>query len=52
MMLGIDELKTAAIAAIDQRRGWLIEIAESVLRNPEVGFQEAKTSRLDRKSVV
>ena len=45
-MLGIDELKTAAIAAIDQRRGWLIEIAESVLRNPEVGFQEAKTSRL------
>ena len=46
MMLGIDELKTAAIAAIDQRRGWLIEIAESVLRNPEVGFQEAKTSRL------
>ena len=45
-MLAIDDLKTAAIAAIDQRRGWPIEIAASILRYPEVGFQEAKTSRL------
>ena len=32
--------------AIDRRRDWLIGIAESVLRGPEVGFREVKTSRL------
>ena len=46
MTLGIDELKAAALSSIDQRRDWLIEIVETVLRNPEVGFKEAKTSRL------
>jgi len=42
----IESLKAAAQAAIDRRRDWLIDLAEKILRNPEVGFQEFKTSRL------
>lgn len=45
-MIDTESLKAAAQTAIDSRRGWLIDIAEQILRNPEVGFQEFKTSRL------
>ena len=45
-MAAIETLKAAALAAIDGRRRWLIEAAETILRHPEPGFQEFKTSRL------
>ena len=45
-MASIEELKATAQAAIDGRRDWLIETAQTVLRNPEPGFQEVKTARL------
>ena len=45
-MASIEELKATAEAAIDRRRDWLIEVAQTVLRNPEPGFQEVKTARL------
>ena len=38
-------LKSLAKFAIDRRRDWLIDVAETILRNPEPGFQEVKTSR-------
>ena len=41
----IEELKAKARAAIDGRRDWLIAAAKTVLRNPETGFREVKTSR-------
>lgn len=44
-MTTIEELKARAQAAIDERRAWLIDIATTILRNPEPGFQEVKTSR-------
>ena len=44
-MLDIDQIKALALSAIDRRRDWLIQIAETVLKNPEPGFQEFKTSR-------
>lgn len=45
-MIDIDSLKAAAQTAIDRRRDWLIDIAEQILRNPEVGFQEFKTAQM------
>ena len=45
-MSAIETLKTAALAAIDARRQWLIDVAQTVLRNPEPGFQEFETARL------
>ena len=44
-MQDIDHIKALALSAIDRRRDWLVQIAETVLRNPEPGFQEFKTSR-------
>ena len=44
-MQDTDHIKALAQSAIDRRRDWLIQIAETVLRNPEPGFQEFKTSR-------
>ena len=41
-----DELKKKARAAIDRRRDWLIAAARQVLRHPEPGFREVRTSRL------
>ncbi len=41
-----DALKRAAIAAIEARREEVIEIGETILRNPETGFREVKTERL------
>lgn len=45
-MPAIETLKAAAVAAIDARRGWLIEIADKILHTPELGFQEHETSLL------
>ena len=45
-MPNIEELKAKVQAAIDERRDWLIEVAKTILDNPEPGFQEVKTSRL------
>ena len=42
----IDDLKKAAVAAIEQRREEIIGIATSILNNPETGFTERRTSRL------
>ena len=41
----IDELKSSAQAAIDDRAEWLIDAARTILDNPEPGFTEYKTSR-------
>ncbi len=39
-----DELKASAQAAIDDRAEWLMDIARTILDNPEPGFTEIKTS--------
>ncbi len=44
-MANIAELKAKTQAAIDARRGWLIDIAKTILDHPEAGFQEVKTAR-------
>ena len=41
----IDELKSSAQAAIDDRAEWLMDAARTILDNPEPGFTEYKTSR-------
>ena len=45
-MKSIEELKVVAQSAIDRRRDWLIGVAEAVLRSPETGFRETRTSRI------
>ena len=45
-MESIEKLKGTADAAIDRRREWLIAAAETILRYPETGFRENKTSSL------
>ncbi len=42
----LEELKSIAQAAINDRADWLIEAAKTILDNPEPGFTEVKTSRL------
>ncbi len=44
-MPSIDGLKARAQAAIDDRSDWLVDIAKTILANPEPGFHEVKTSR-------
>ena len=44
-MPNVEELKAKVQAAIDERREWLINIARTILDNPEPGFHEVKTSR-------
>ena len=44
-MPNVGQLKEKVQAAIDQRREWLIDIARTILDNPEPGFHEVKTSR-------
>ena len=41
----IEELKSSAQAAIDDRAEWLMDAARTILDNPEPGFTEYKTSR-------
>ena len=45
-MPSVTELKAQVQGAIDDRREWLIDIAKTILNNPEPGFHEVKTSRL------
>ena len=45
MLSNVEELKAKVKAAIDERRDWLIDIARTILDNPEPGFHEVKTSR-------
>ena len=45
LVSSIEGLKARARAAIDMRRDWLVSAAETVLRVPELGFREVKTSR-------
>lgn len=44
-MPNLDELKAKVQAAIDERSDWLIDIAKTILANPEPGFHEFKTAR-------
>jgi len=41
-----EELKNRVIEAIEKRAGELHSIGETILRNPELGFKEVKTSAL------
>ena len=45
-MSSVTDLKAKVQGAIDDRSDWLIDIAKTILNNPEPGFQEVKTSRL------
>jgi len=42
----VEETRGKAIAAIDGRKDWLIDVASTILRTPEPGFLEVETSRL------
>ena len=41
-----EKLKQAICEAIDQRRAEIEKIGDQILKNPELGFKEVKTSRL------
>lgn len=41
-----EELQQQACAAIDERRGEIIAIAQDILRNPETGYTETRTSNV------
>lgn len=43
-----EQLKERVCEAIDGRREEIIEIGETILRNPELGFKEYKTAKLIR----
>jgi amidohydrolase len=44
-MANIAELKAKTQALIDARSPWLIDVAKTILRHPEAGFQEVTTAR-------
>src|SRR6516165_4565498 len=41
-----DDLKRAVCAAIDRHADTIIDLGETILRNPETGFNEVKTAAL------
>ncbi len=45
-MLTTEEIKSAVLAEIDRHGDELIDVAKTILHNPEPGFREQKTSRL------
>lgn len=45
-MTSKDELKRAACEAVDRHADAIIEFGETILRNPETGFNEVKTAAL------
>jgi amidohydrolase len=45
-MTSKDDLKRAVCAAIDRHADTIIDLGETILRNPETGFNEAKTAAL------
>jgi amidohydrolase len=48
-MSGKDELKRAVCEAIDRQADTIIDLGETILRNPETGFNEVKTAALVSK---
>ena len=38
------ELKAKALAAIDDRKDWLLDVSKTILTNPEPGFHEHRTA--------
>ena len=48
-MLSTDRLKELACAAIDEKAGEIIGIAQDILAHPEPGFSEVRTSRVVAK---
>jgi amidohydrolase len=51
-MSGKDELKRAVCEAIDRHADSIIDLGETVLRNPETGFNEVKTAALVAKHMA
>ena len=45
-MSTIEELKAKALAAIDSRKDWVIDVSQTILEHPEAGFQETRTAQL------
>ena len=45
-MTSKDDLKRAVCAAIDRHADTIIDLGETILRNPETGFNEVKTAAL------
>src|SRR6266581_1926201 len=45
-MTSKDELKRAVCDAIDRHADTIIDLGETILRNPETGFNEVKTAAL------
>ena len=46
MKRDVQDLKQSVCDAIDERRDAIIDIGETILRNPETGFKEFKTEQL------
>ena len=44
-MTTVEDFKAKALTAIDERHDWIVDIATTILANPEPGFLEVKTSR-------
>ena len=44
-MTNVSEMKSAAVSAIESRKEEIKGIAQHILRNPETGFTEQKTSK-------
>jgi len=47
-----EELKKKVSAEIDAAQGKIIEIAEKILKNPEMGYKEFKTSALVKETLL
>lgn len=45
-----EQIKTAVCAAIDENREKIMEIGRTILKNPELGFKEFKTSDLVKET--
>ncbi len=50
-MRSIEQLKKDVCAAIDTQRERIIEIGETIWKNPESGYREVKTSKLAKKTL-
>ena len=46
------ELKKAVIAQIDSRRAEILQLADTLLHNPETGYKEFKTAELVKNELV
>jgi metal-dependent amidase/aminoacylase/carboxypeptidase family protein len=48
-MTSKEELKRAVCEAVDRHADSIIDLGETILRNPETGFNEVKTATLSPK---